>query len=530
VLAAPGATDNYYVRLDSTGTYVQISNSNAPLPTPTYQIAWALLPSLTFNLLGGANTVWVDFSDGSPIPPGEILVNGSAGAADALTVIGQNSAQAFTLASAQIEPTGGPAIAYSNIASLLLQNGTTSFSGTIQPGPALTVGGGATLGGAGTLDRSVTLLGGSLAGPMTIDGDLTSIGGTVSPGAGTLNVVGNVALDQGTTLNYQLSAPNVSGGGNDLIDIIGNLTLGGTLEVIGPSGFGAGAYTLFDYTGSLSGAGLTIGANVPGGGYNYRLLSGGGQINLVASLWALGDVNHDGVIDSLDIDAIYAHFGSVTANLALAPYDLGGDNVVSQADVTYELANILHRAYGDANLDGAVDFLDFQDLLNHWQSQGAGWAGADFNGDGVTDFLDFQTLLNNWNPAGTGTAIQTADATTTVSSTATPANAILISQPEEQSAATAAAGTVAAASPAASTAGSTSTDSPAVETASPILQPATSGDVSQATGQNASTGNSSPSHRTPLADAEYPWDDSPVDLLTHFHKPNFAWPQRNLRS
>jgi hypothetical protein len=97
-----------------------------------------------------------------------------------------------------------------------------------------------------------------------------------------------------------------------------------------------------------------------------------------------------------DIDAIYAHFGSGGA------YDLTGDGLVNQADVDYMVKTILHTSYGDANLDGAVDFLDFQTLLNNWQAQGCGWAGCDFNGDGVVDFLDFQTLLNNWNPAGSG--------------------------------------------------------------------------------------------------------------------------------
>ena len=403
VLAAPGGTDSDYVRLDSTSTYVQISNSNTPLSTPTYQIALAYLPSLAFNLLGSANSVYVDFSNGSPIPANQIVVNGLANAADTVTVIGQSSSQAFTLSNSQIGPTGGLGVVYTNITSLVLQNSTTTFAGTIS-GPAMIVGGGATLKGGGTLSRPVTLLGGSLAGAMTINANLTSTGGSISPGAGsgvagTLTVVGNVTLDHSTTLNYQFSVPNVSGGsGNDLINITGNLSLDGTLQVTGLTGFGAGAYTLFDYTGTLSGAGLTIGASVPGGGFNYRLTSGGGQVNLVAGLWALGDVSHNGVVDSLDIDAIYGHFGSVVANLSLARYDLNGDNVVSQADVTYELSNILHRSYADANLDGFVDFLDFQVLLDHWQSNGAGWANGDFNGDGVSDFLDFQNMLDNWNP------------------------------------------------------------------------------------------------------------------------------------
>ncbi len=528
VLAAPGATDSYYVKLDSTGTYVQISDSNAPLPTPTYQIALAFLPSLTFNLLGSDNSVYVDFSNGSPVPANEITVSGAANATDTLAVIGQSSSQAFTLSNALIGPTGGAAIAYSNIATLSLQNGTTSFAGTVHSGPAMVVGAGATLTSGDTLDRSVTLLGGSLSGAMTINGSLTSTGGTISPAAGsgdpgTLTVVGNVSLDQGTTLNYQLSAPNVSGGsGNDLITITGDLAINGTLQVVGLTGFGAGAYTLFDYTGALSGAGLTIGASVPGGGLNYRLTSGGGQVNLVASLWALGDVNHDGVINSLDLDAIYANLGSVASNLSLAQYDVDGDNVVSQADVTYELVNILHCSYGDANLDGKVDFTDFQTLLDHWQVQGVGWAQGNFNGDGVVDFLDFQILLDYWNPGGVTMASQSVAPATSTPATSAPAteppssgvaaslaattsstaDATSVSQPLTPSAAA----TTSTANPTASTGASSSAGAPVSEAVSATPPPSASSDASGA-----------------VAEAGYSWDDGQVDLLTHLQKPVFAW-------
>ena len=70
-------------------------------------------------------------------------------------------------------------------------------------------------------------------------------------------------------------------------------------------------------------------------------------------------------------------------------------------DVYYLVRTILHTWYGDATLDGKVDFIDFQALLDHWQYSG-GWADGDFNGDGIADFLDFQMLLDNWNPEGVG--------------------------------------------------------------------------------------------------------------------------------
>ena len=111
----------------------------------------------------------------------------------------------------------------------------------------------------------------------------------------------------------------------------------------------------------------------------------------------LGDVNLDGVVNAADIDAVYAHFGDTTGR-----YDLNGDGVLNQDDVDYLVKTILHTGYGDANLDGKVDFTDFQVLLDHWQNTGAGWATGDWTGDGTVDFLDFQKLIDNWNPTGAG--------------------------------------------------------------------------------------------------------------------------------
>jgi hypothetical protein len=110
-----------------------------------------------------------------------------------------------------------------------------------------------------------------------------------------------------------------------------------------------------------------------------------------------GDTNRDGTVNAADIDAIYHNFGAAASSQWKVYAD---SNPVGQEDVTYELQNILHCAYGDANLDGKVDFTDFQVLLDHWQNSGAGWATGDFTGNGKVDFADFQKLLDNWNPAG----------------------------------------------------------------------------------------------------------------------------------
>jgi hypothetical protein len=136
-------------------------------------------------------------------------------------------------------------------------------------------------------------------------------------------------------------------------------------------------------------------------GYTYSIdTSTTGQVNLdVVNAIIPGDTNHDGFVNSLDIDAIYHNFGAS----ATSQWKVSTDGLpVGQEDVTFELRTYFHTNYGDANLDYKTDFLDFQVLLDHWQANGPniGWAQGDFNGDYTVDFLDFQKLLDYWNPGG----------------------------------------------------------------------------------------------------------------------------------
>jgi probable HAF family extracellular repeat protein len=176
-------------------------------------------------------------------------------------------------------------------------------------------------------------------------------------------------------------------------------------QIVGYSSAGNGAIHASLYTG-----GTTVDLNTlinPASGWTLEkatAINDVGQIVGYGSRGAfllslLGDFTHQGVVNASDIDLLYANFTAKTGTYN-SLYDLTGDGVVDQADVTYLLQNVLNTNYGDANLDGKTDFVDFQTLLNHWQNSGAGWAGGDFNGDGVVDFLDFQMILNYWNPAG----------------------------------------------------------------------------------------------------------------------------------
>ncbi len=184
VFTAAGAAESYYVRADSAPGYVDISHAAAPLSPPTYVAPLSLLPSLTFDLTGGGENLYVDYSSGSPMPSGGLSL-AATGTGDGLTVVGSGLSQSVTLGSSQVSLAGGgAAVTWTGLSSLSLQDCTATFSGTISP-PALSVNAGAALSGSGTLIAAVTLVGGALSGPMTIQGNLTSTGGSISPAAGT---------------------------------------------------------------------------------------------------------------------------------------------------------------------------------------------------------------------------------------------------------------------------------------------------------------------------------------------------------
>jgi autotransporter-associated beta strand protein len=147
--------------------------------------------------------------------------------------------------------------------------GTLLVNGSLGAG-SVNVSSGATLGGTGTI-----------GGPVTIQN-----GGILSPGAspvpGTLTT-GSLTLNSGSILNYKFGIPNVVNSGvNDLVTVMGNLTLAGTLNVTDAGGFGAGVYRVFNYSGSLTNNTLNLGSLPSGFGLSVDTAHAN-QVNLVVS-------------------------------------------------------------------------------------------------------------------------------------------------------------------------------------------------------------------------------------------------------
>ena len=103
-----------------------------------------------------------------------------------------------------------------------------------------------------------------------------------------------------------------------------------------------------------------------------------------------GDFTGDRIVDANDIDEL---LDVVRDRRATMWHDLDGDRAVDEDDEIFIVRTILGTDFGDANLDGAVDAVDFSIWSEHRFTSCRGWATADFNGDGLADGSDF----NVWN-------------------------------------------------------------------------------------------------------------------------------------
>ncbi len=118
--------------------------------------------------------------------------------------------------------------------------------------------------------------------------------------------MGTLTLSGGSILDFELGQAGTVGGAlNDLINVNGNLTLDGTLNVSAPAGgtYGAGIYRLINYTGTLTDNGLELGS-MPAGSASSIQTSVAQQVNLINSAGLLlsywdgpATPRNDGVVD-----------------------------------------------------------------------------------------------------------------------------------------------------------------------------------------------------------------------------------------
>lgn len=108
------------------------------------------------------------------------------------------------------------------------------------------------------------------------------------------------------------------------------------------------------------------------------------------------DINLDGAIDGLDVDALCF---AVSQGMTDERFDADGDGEVGQRDLL-PLLERLNSVFGDANFDGMFGASDLVQILaaglyGQGQSEDAVWSSGDFNCDGQVDSSDLVLAMQN---------------------------------------------------------------------------------------------------------------------------------------
>ncbi len=206
---------------------------------------------------------------------------------------------------------------------------------------SVTAEAGTTLGGAGNLTGAVTLLNGGILSPV-----------------GTLTV-GSLTVNPTSQVNFDLGAP---GGINDRVNVVGNLTLDGILNLSTTGDFATGTYRLFDYGGLLTNNGPGFG--LAPAGYNLAIdITTDHQINLLVNydglqFWNGTTTTPDGIVHGGNgtWDAVTQNWTNENGNVSLAWDDLTAvfSGIAGEVNVTTDvrIAGLQFATDGYYLLDG----------------------------------------------------------------------------------------------------------------------------------------------------------------------------------
>ena len=325
----------------------------------------------------------------------------------------------------------------------------------IQTGGTNTVGGGGLYLGYNSGSSGFYSLSG--AGSLTVNGSLDV--GSATGGTATLAVSGGQLTVNSTLRVYDTSGTNVTISG-------GTVTAGNTnnLAVITASGgsaslgavTGTGALNLGDPSGSVTASELQQSSvSITSGG--KLTLTGGGSSNEIDSLTISGN----GVLD-LTNTALLINYGSNPDPVAairgylISGYNGGnwngpGIDTTSPTGNKYAIGyadsadpenpaglpsgtiEIKYTLYGDANLDGVVNSVDFGILAANFGQSGKVWDEGDFTYSGVVNSVDFGLLAANFGQSTSGAAVNLSSADWAALDAFAEANGLMSELPEPAS-------------------------------------------------------------------------------------------------
>ena len=203
----------------------------------------------------------------------------------------------------------------------------------------------------------------------------TRIGGATSSFNGSVLATGSLNVQAGT-LRMTSTASPAARSVFDVGSATVNTAAGAKLDLTNNAG-------VVDYAGASP---LTTIQSLIANAYNTGVGSGHWQ--------------NPGITSSMANDGQFAvGYGEASAVLGTT----AGTDALFLGNVVDDTAVLLRFVrYGDADLNGVVNLIDFNKLAANFNTSGKVWSQGDFNYDGNVNLLDFNKLAANFNLTATG--------------------------------------------------------------------------------------------------------------------------------
>jgi autotransporter-associated beta strand protein len=229
--------------------------------------------------------------------------------------------------------------------------------------------------------------------PYTISGT-GSIGG-----AGSLTMSGTSTVFLSNTGGNTYSGGTNVSAGTLVIGAAGALPAGGAISITG------GALQLAANTGgeTLSSLSISAGGFLDVGNNHVIISDPGGSIDATIRGYLANGYNN-GSWHGTSGAATGGGIGSSSATGTQygIGYADGADGGIS--GITSGQLEVKYTLYGDANLDGSVNSIDFGNMAANFGKSGKVWDQGDFNYDGVVNSIDFGLLAGNFGKSVGGNA------------------------------------------------------------------------------------------------------------------------------
>ena len=267
------------------------------------------------------------------------------------------------------------------------------------------------------------------AGNMTLQVNTGTAGIQVAQGAHKINLPfrfashANVTVSAGASLNF---ADPVTVGAGRIVDTTGNVSFNAplTIEAGGTLGIGANA-RMFGAPSLATNARLNIRSNAVAFDYNPGASPLGTIRSQIISGFAGGSWNGQGIISTTSNSTTHGiGYGEASTLFSTFPATFQGMQV--DADTVL----VRRTRYGDADLSGTVNLLDFNRLAANFGVIGnALWTQGDFNYDGSVNLLDFNRLAANFGMSAAGAEVTPQDWANLASAIPEPTSAALLIAP-----------------------------------------------------------------------------------------------------